>query len=128
MMSGVLRTAPGVERPLRPLLQDLNGMDKARAWGEALVRDLADYKEKRVGWAEVDRGAVLYGPPGCGKTTFAKALAASGSVPLITASYAKWQRARDGHLGDLLAAMARDFKSAKIQAPSILFIDELDVF
>jgi cell division protease FtsH len=128
MMSGVLRTAPEIERPQQPLLQDLHGMDKARAWGEALVRDLADYEGKRIGWADVDRGAVLYGPPGCGKTTFAKALAASSGAPLIAASYAKWQRAKDGHLGDVLGAMACDFKTAGQQTPSILFIDELDVF
>jgi ATP-dependent Zn protease len=127
-MQNVLSTASGVNQPRSPLLEELHGMDKARAWGEALVRDLADYKANSIAWADVDRGAVLYGPPGCGKTTFAKALASSAGVPLVVASYAKWQRARDGHLGDVLSAMARDFNMAKRCAPSIFFIDELDVF
>lgn len=101
-------------------------MGKARAWGEALIRDLADYKAEVISWDEVDRGLLLYGPPGTGKTIFARALAASCEVPLIATSYAQWQRSDEGHLGDVLKAMRKDFDRAIKLSPSIMFIDEVD--
>ena len=101
-------------------------MASARAWGEELAQDLADYAAKRIPWSEVDKGALLHGEPGTGKTIFATALAATCKVPLIATSYAEWQRSKDGHLGDVLTAMHDDFKLAKKHAPSILFIDEIE--
>jgi cell division protease FtsH len=109
-------------------LKDLHGMDAARAWGEGLARDLADFKDGRISWDDIDRGALIFGPPGCGKTTFAKALAVTCDVPLIVASYSKWQTHRSGHLGRLLKAMRKDFDDTTENAPAILFIDEIDVF
>jgi len=110
------------------LLDDLHGMNGARAWGESLKRDLADFKNGLLTWQDVDRGALLCGPPGCGKTTFAKALAASCGVPLIVASYSKWQSTKSGHLGSVLKAMRKDFARATALSPAILFIDEIDAF
>jgi cell division protease FtsH len=101
-------------------------MADARAWGEALAQDLKDYVAKRIPWSEVDKGALLHGEPGTGKTIFAKALAATCKVPLIATSYAEWQRTKDGHLGDVLSAMHDDFMLAKKHAPCILFIDEIE--
>ena len=91
-----------------------------------LAQDLQDYIHKRIPWSEVDKGALLHGEPGTGKTIFATALAATCKVPLVATSYAEWQRSKDGHLGDVLAAMADDFKLAKKHAPCILFIDEIE--
>jgi cell division protease FtsH len=109
-------------------LKDLHGMDAAREWGEALARDLADFIRGRLTWDDIDRGALIFGPPGCGKTMFAKALATTCGVPLIVASYSKWQTNRSGHLGRLLKAMRNDFDDTMENAPAILFIDEIDVF
>lgn len=105
-------------------LEDLSGMDEVVAWGTALARDLADYKAGRLSWGEIDRGVLLHGPPGTGKTTAAKAIAGTCGLPLITASFARWQAA--GHLGDMLKAMITTFDEARASAPAILFIDELD--
>src|ERR1700741_78818 len=115
-----------VGRKSKVLLQDLHGMGKARAWGEALIRDLADYKAGVISWDEVDRGLLLYGPPGTGKTIFARALAASCEGRLIATSYAQWQRSNEGPLGDVLKAMRKDFDRAIKLVPSIMFIDEID--
>lgn len=109
-------------------LEHLPGMPEAVAWGYDLARDLAAYTAGKLLWADIDRGCLLVGPPGTGKTTFARALASTCRVPLIAASYARWQSSRDGHLGDLLKAMAKSFDDARQAAPSILFIDELDSF
>jgi cell division protease FtsH len=112
--------------PPSPRLENLHGMPKAVAWGEALAQDIRDYVAGRIGWSELDRGALLHGEPGTGKTIFAKALAITCGVPLIATSYAEWQRAKEGYLGDVLTAMHRRFAEARRAAPCILFIDELD--
>jgi ATP-dependent Zn protease len=77
----------------------------------------------------VDSGVALTGPPGTGKSTFAKVFAAqAGDLPLISGTLAKWQSSGEAHLGHLLRAMRQDFDAARAQAPSVLFIDEIDSF
>ncbi len=111
-----------------PTLDRLHGMDEAVAWGLTVARDLLDYREGRLAWADVDRGCLLSGPPGCGKTLFARALAASCGATLVTGSYGQWLGSGQGHQGDLLKAMKQTFALARSSAPSILFIDEVDSF
>ncbi len=119
--------APGqVPAKNPPRLCDLGGMKEARAWGDDLARDLAEFKAGKLDWRDVDPGVVLHGPPGTGKTLFAKALAATCNVPLIATSYAEWQRTGDGCLGDVLLGMKMAFDRAACTPPCILFIDELD--
>lgn len=110
-----------------PRLANLGGMREARKWGEALVRDFADYKAGKISWDTLDTGAILYGPPGTGKTMFAVVLARSCGVKLIATSLSQWMTSGDGHLDDVIAAMRRDFALAREEA-CILFIDELDSF
>lgn len=109
-------------------LNDLHGMDEAVKWGRDLAADLTAYRTGNLQWFAVDRGCVLVGAPGTGKTIFAQALARACGLPLVSASYARWQAKWDGHLGDLLRAMAETFDEARRAAPCILFIDELDSF
>lgn len=109
-------------------LEDLHGYGEAKAWGLELARDLADYREGVITWADVDSGLLLSGPPGTGKTKFAKALAETCGVGLVVGSYSTWLGTGDGHQGDLLKTMRGAFDMARKLAPCIVFIDEVDSF
>ncbi len=107
-----------------PPLREMYGYGEAKTWGLQLAEDIKAWQRGEIDWSDVDRGIVLSGPPGVGKTIFANALAQECSVKLVATSLAQWQAA--GHLGDLLKAMRKAFSDARNAAPSILFIDELD--
>lgn len=105
-------------------LEELSGYGVAKEWGLRLARDFRERKDGKIRWEDMDRGALLSGPPGCGKTMYASALAASCGVELIATSAAKWQA--KGHLGDYLKAMRGVFEQAQKRSPCIVFIDEFD--
>ncbi|WP_294642444.1 AAA family ATPase [uncultured Aureimonas sp.] len=107
-----------------PRLEDLSGYGEAKGIGLDLIADLQAYRDGRLGWRDIDRGMLLAGPPGVGKSFFARVFAHSAGLPLVSASLAQWQAA--GHLGDLLKSMRRSFSDARAAAPCVLFIDELD--
>ena len=111
-----------------PTLERLHGMDEAVAWGLQLRRRYSGVPSGERSWSDVDRGLLLSGPPGTGKTLFARALATTCCVPLLTGSYGAWLGTGTGHQGDLLRAMRKCFRDAKERAPSVLFIDEVDAF
>ncbi|MBO9126928.1 MULTISPECIES: AAA family ATPase [unclassified Rhizobium] len=108
----------------QPRLEDLVGYGEAKTWGLSLAQDLREWEDGRLSWSDVDRGLLLSGPPGTGKTMFAGALARSCGAHLVATSAARWQSA--GYLSDTLVAMRRAFEEAIANRPSILFLDELD--
>ncbi|WP_349434309.1 AAA family ATPase [Pararhizobium sp. A13] len=107
-------------------LRTNKGFGPASSWAIQLQRDLAEWRCGKLPWSEVDRGILLFGPPGTGKTRFAMALARECEMHLISTSISRWQSSRDGHLGDLLKAMYGSFAEAKSNAPCLLFLDEID--
>lgn len=105
-------------------LDQLQGLEAAVAWGKDLADDVAAFEAGKIEWSDMDRGALLVGPPGIGKTMFARALAGTCRIPLIIGSLAEWQAS--GSLDHHLTAMRTCFAEARSSAPSLLFIDEID--
>jgi ATP-dependent Zn protease len=104
---------------------DLHGLGEARQFAQDLIADIHAAIRGEIPWNQVDRGALLVGPPGTGKTTLARAIAKDCGVRFINASATGWQAAGD-HLGHHIAAIRKTFAEARGYAPSILFIDEID--
>lgn len=105
-------------------LSQSHGYGKAKVWGLELAQDFHDLKAGKIQWSDVDRGILLRGDTGTGKTTFAKSLAKSCGAVLVECSLTKSQAL--GHLGDMLRGLNNAFKDARSKAPSILFFDEFD--
>lgn len=120
------KAVPAPAKPSGPRLEDMAGYGAARDWGIQLSEDLHAWKAGELAWEDIDRGALLYGPPGVGKTSYARALAATCGIDLVLASAARWQA--KGHLGDYLRAMRGAFDEARKKAPCILVVDEFDSF
>lgn len=105
------------------LFSDVAGLKEAKQE----VMEFVDYlkspeKYQRLG-AKVPKGALLLGPPGCGKTLLAKAVATESKVPFLSMNGSEFIEM----IGGLGAARVRDlFKEAKKRAPCIIYIDEID--
>lgn len=102
---------------------DVAGLKEAKVE----VMEFVDYLKrpehyKNLG-AKVPKGALLLGPPGCGKTLLAKAVATEANVPFLSMNGSEFIEM----IGGLGAARVRDlFKEAMSRAPCIVYIDEMD--
>jgi cell division protease FtsH len=106
------------------LVESLAGYGEARAWALDLKSDIALWRDGYLDWSEMSTKLLLSGPPGTGKTTFARALCNTLQVPMLATSVAQWLE--PGYLGDVLKLMSSAFEAAGKQRPAILFIDEMD--
>ncbi|SDE94501.1 ATP-dependent Zn proteases [Celeribacter baekdonensis] len=120
-------TEPKLWRPSSVVpLNDLVGLGAAKVAAQDALGALRDWQAGLLSWNAVPRGLLIAGPAGTGKTELARSLAGEAGVHLVVASYNQWQKA--GSLSHFLTAMEKSFDEAKREAPSILFIDEVDSF
>jgi cell division protease FtsH len=102
---------------------DVGGAEEAIAELKEVVDYLSDPRRYEDIGAIPPKGVLLFGPPGCGKTLLAKAVAGEASVPFFSVAGAEFVESLVG----VGAARVRDlFARVRAVAPAIVFIDELD--
>ena len=103
--------------------EDVAGADEEKAEMEELVYYLKEPKKYTKYGAKLPKGVLLVGPPGCGKTLLAKAVAGEAGVPFFSISGSDFVEMFVG----VGAGRVRDmFRIAKENAPCLVFIDEID--
>jgi cell division protease FtsH len=107
----------------RVTFDDVADMQYAKKELQEIVEFLRNpEKFQRLG-AQVPKGVLLVGPPGTGKTLLARAVAGEAGVPFFSISGSEFIQMFVG----VGASRVRDlFKTAKENAPSLIFIDEID--
>jgi len=107
----------------RITFNDVAGAEEAVEELREIVDFLRDPKKYEALGAEIPKGVLLVGPPGCGKTHLAKAVAGEANVPFFYISGSDFVEMFVG----VGASRVRDlFDQAKRRAPCLVFIDELD--
>jgi cell division protease FtsH len=102
---------------------DVAGIDEAKEEVAEIVEFLKNPKRFQKLGGRIPRGVLLEGPPGCGKTLLAKAIAGEADVPFFSISGSDFVEMFVG----VGASRVRDlFKQAKDKAPCIIFLDEID--
>jgi cell division protease FtsH len=102
---------------------DVAGQQNAKRDVAELVSFLKNPDTFRRLGAEVPRGVLLMGPPGTGKTLLARALAGEAGVPFFSISGSEFIEV---FVGVGASRVRKLFEAAKKNAPSIIFVDELD--
>ena len=103
--------------------KDVAGLANTKKELEEIVGFLKNPSKYQALGGELPRGILLVGPPGTGKTLMARATAGEAHVPFFSISGSEFIEMFVG----VGASRVRDmFKRAKEDAPSIIFIDELD--
>ncbi|HLN31301.1 MAG TPA: ATP-dependent zinc metalloprotease FtsH [Gemmataceae bacterium] len=108
---------------MRVTFDEVADMESAKSELQEVVEFLrSPEKFQRLG-AQVPKGVLLVGPPGTGKTLLARAVAGEAGVPFYSISGSEFIQMFVG----VGASRVRDmFKTAKDNAPCLLFIDEID--
>ncbi len=102
---------------------EVAGMEEVKEELEEVVEFLKEPERFRSLGAKIPRGVLLVGPPGCGKTLMARAVAGEAGVAFFYMSGSDFVEMFVG----VGASRVRDlFKEAKQHLPAIIFIDELD--
>ena len=103
--------------------KDVAGADEEKQELAEIVDFLKNPKKYNDIGARIPKGVLLMGPPGTGKTLLAKAVAGEAGVPFFSISGSDFVEMFVG----VGASRVRDlFETAKKNAPSIIFIDEID--
>ncbi|KAK7412060.1 hypothetical protein VNO78_03506 [Psophocarpus tetragonolobus] len=104
--------------------EDVGGLDLLRKEFERYIVNRIKYPEDYEGLGvDLETGFLLYGPPGCGKTLIAKAVANEAGANFI---HVKGPELLSKYVGDSELAVRTKFSLARACAPCILFFDEVD--
>ncbi len=107
----------------RTTFDDVAGLENAKKDLQEIIDYLRHPERFKKMGADIPKGVLLVGPPGTGKTLLARATAGEADVPFFSISASEFIEMFVG----VGASRVRDlFSTAKKEAPSIIFIDELD--
>jgi cell division protease FtsH len=110
-------------KDLKTTFADVAGVDEAVEELREIVEFLSNPKKYQRLGGRIPKGVLLLGPPGCGKTLLARAVAGEAGVPFFYMSGSEFVEMFVG----LGAARVRElFQQAKDRAPCLVFLDELD--
>ncbi|MFG3114617.1 AAA family ATPase [Streptomyces sp. NPDC048197] len=113
-----------VERPGAVRLADVGGMQEVKERLEAaFLAPLRNPELRRLYGKSLRGGLLLYGPPGCGKTFIARAVAGELGASFLSVSV---NDVLDMWIGNSERNMHELFQTARRQAPCVVFLDELD--
>lgn len=102
---------------------EVAGVDEAKQELQEIVEFLKNARKFQALGAKIPKGVLLLGPPGCGKTMLARAVAGEAGVPFFHISGSDFVEMFVG----VGASRVRDlFDTAKSNRPSLIFIDEID--
>lgn len=117
-------SAPGADRRERITFQDVGGMDSLKE--QVRLNILYPLQKPEIYAAygkKVGGGILMFGPPGCGKTYLSRATAGEIGAHFYTLSLndvvSMWVGETEKHLAAL-------FETARTNAPSVIFVDEVD--
>ena len=108
----------------RTTLADVGGMPAIKRWlSTAFLSPLRDPQMRRLFGRSLRGGLLMYGPPGCGKTFLARAVAGELEAGFL--------RIDLGHVVDMWLGYSRRsiheiFETARASAPCLLYLDQLD--
>ncbi len=110
-------------KEMKTTFADVAGVDEAKEELKEIVEFLRNPKKYQRLGGRIPKGALLLGPPGCGKTLLARAVAGEANVPFFFMSGSEFVEMFVG----LGAARVRElFQQAKEKAPALVFLDEID--
>ncbi|MEW6058844.1 MAG: ATP-dependent zinc metalloprotease FtsH [Actinomycetota bacterium] len=110
-------------KEMKTTFADVAGVDEAVEELKEIVDFLKHPKKYQRLGGRIPKGVLLLGPPGCGKTLLARAVAGEANVPFFFMSGSEFVEMFVG----LGAARVRElFQQAKEKAPALVFLDELD--
>ncbi|MDE3034536.1 MAG: ATP-dependent zinc metalloprotease FtsH [Nitrospirota bacterium] len=112
-----------MEKDIKVTFADVAGVDEAKEELHEVIEFLKTPEKFTKLGGKIPKGILLVGPPGTGKTLLARAVAGEAAVPFFSISGSEFVEMFVG----VGAARVRDlFEQAKLKAPCIIFIDELD--
>ncbi|HEX6331019.1 MAG TPA: ATP-dependent zinc metalloprotease FtsH [Actinomycetota bacterium] len=110
-------------KEMKTTFADVAGVDEAKEELQEIIEFLRNPKKYQRLGGRIPKGVLLLGPPGCGKTLLARAVAGEANVPFFFMSGSEFVEMFVG----LGAARVRElFQQAKEKAPALVFLDEID--